>query len=268
MNKMNVVICVSGWLGEIALKAAMKISYINIILIMTDRASLQIQQLAQLRGLSVFFGNPRDKKPNIKGPCDVIAAINYLFIIPPDVLKKAKRIAFNIHDSLLPKYMGRTPVTWVIINDEVETGITVHEMASEVDAGDIIVQRKVPITNLDTGGDLLKKMGRRYPAVLRQVFRMIRLNKIQRTPQDLQKRSYCGKREPSDGLIDWRWSSRKVYNWVRAQTRPYPGAFGFIGKRKYRIWKVEECARISRGERDIVPCGQGAVRLIDYEIEE
>ncbi len=277
MKKLTVIFCCSGGLGAVALRAVLNIDFVTIKLLLTDQNSEEIIKIAGERGIPVFARNPRCNILKGNLACDVIASVNYLFVLPAALLSKARKLAFNIHGSLLPRYMGRTPVTWVIINDEVETGITAHEMVAEVDAGPILVQQKVAVTNEDTGGSLLKKLARRYPVILRKVFEQIGSDSLIRVPQELSKRTYFGKREPSDGMIDWRWSARRIYNWVRAQTMPYPGAFGFIKGKKYRIWKVEELsARASSGtpgtvildrKRLVVTCGCGSVRLVDYVIE-
>ncbi|MEI6437717.1 MAG: formyltransferase family protein [Candidatus Omnitrophota bacterium] len=273
MRKLSVIFCCSGGLGETALRAALRLPQVRIKRVLTDQGSTGILGLAAKQALPVTIGNPRRKAAAFDGTCDVLASVNYLFVLPEAILKKAGVLAFNIHGSLLPKYMGRAPATWVIINDEIETGITVHEMAPDVDAGDILYQEKIAIGNDDTGGFLLKKMARRYPVILRRIFAQIGQGRIKRLPQDLSRKSYFGKREPSDGLIDWRWSSRKVYNWVRAQTKPYPGAFGPIEGETRRIWKVRDVPGfteavepgrlVTRRGRRLVVCGQGAVELVE-----
>ena len=129
---------------------------------------------------------------------------------------------------------------------------------------------------IDTGGTLLSKISKRYPYILRNVIQKLLKNDIARTPQNLDKKTYFGKREPMDGLIDWRWSARKIYNWVRAQTKPYPGAFGYINKIKYRFWWVEEMPSKFAGRRPgeifkekgsiCIACGQGAIRVVRSEV--
>ncbi|MBF0485501.1 MAG: hypothetical protein HQL16_03195 [Candidatus Omnitrophica bacterium] len=275
---MRVLACCSGWLGLIGFKTLAKIKGIRIVAVLVDSRSGEIIKLAGQLGIPAFKGNPRINAASWKLPAfDVLMSVNYLFVLPPVIFKKARKLALNIHDSLLPKYMGRTPVTWVIINDEVETGITVHEIVEACDCGPVVYQEKMLIENTDTGGTLIKKMSRRYPVVLRKVFLMFVQGDLKRTAQDLNKRTYCCQRTPQEGLIDWRWSSRKVFNWVRAQTRPYPGAFFLNNGRKYFLWRVTEIfdekiyknktvgIPFLRGDLTYVRCGQCAVRLDDFE---
>jgi len=280
MRKQLLWICGGGHLGELSLKALARNPRWQITSVWTDRRSHGIIQWAKGSRIPLHIGKP--KKILSKGQtlkADVLLSLNYLFLLPQSVLASVP-IAINIHGALLPKYRGRTPNTWAIINDEVETGITVHEMTKEVDAGDILYQEKIPISNTDTGWSLIERLSRRYPIILNKVLMDIAKGKVVRQPQNGQKQSYCGKREPSDGLVDWRWSARKVYNWVRAQTKPYPGAFFFHQRKKYMLWRVEECydpkfflkkkagSPFFIGKDMFIRCGRGAVKIIDFEIIE
>lgn len=278
---MTLLVCCSGLLGEVCLRHLADLPGHCVVAVLTDRRSTAVRAFAREREIACFAGNPRrsDFAPPIS-PVDLLVSANYIFILPESIVRLARVLAINIHGSLLPRYMGRTPNTWTIINDECETGITVHEIVAEVDAGDILYQERIAISNVDTGGALQARMVARYPSILAKVVADIAAGRVERRPQDLSRRIYCGKREPSDGRVDWRWSSRKVYNWVRAQTRPYPGAFFQHGGRRYVLWWVEDCcdqvdaAAAEVGvpfERDgklFVRCGVGAVQLVDYEVHE
>lgn len=275
---LDVVVCASGKLGLLGLNKILALKTVRIRAVLTDKNSIQIIALAQERKIMACVGNPRKKRFDRTLPSfDVLASVNYLFLLPREIYSRAGTLAFNIHGSLLPKYMGRTPNTWAIIHDESVTGITVHEITEECDSGDILYQERLKITNVDTGGTLLQKMSKRYPVILEKVFKDIQLRRVRKTPQDLSRKSYCGKREPQDGKIDWNNSARRVYNWVRAQTKPYPGAFFYHRKRKYIVWQVEECYQpeVFKGKRVGVPfmknrgmyvrCGVGAVKVVAYD---
>jgi len=276
MSKLSLWVCCGGHLGEISLKELAKNSSWDIKAVWTDKKSQGIINWAEELKIPLHIGKPKNSLINRdKLKIDILLSLNYLFLLPKSVLNFVP-MAINIHDSLLPKYRGRTPNTWAIINDESETGITVHEMIEEVDAGDILYQERLTIGNLDTGGSLIRRMSLRYPVILNKVLTDIAKGNIVRQAQNEDKRSYCGKREPSDGLIDWRWSARKVYNWVRAQTKPYPGAFFFYQGKKYTLWWVEENTEIISNKKIGIPflvgkdmfirCGVGVVKVIDFEV--
>ena len=144
--------------------------------------------------------------------------------------------AYNLHGSLLPKYRGRAPVNWMLANGEREAGATLHHMVARADAGDIVAQRAVEITDDDTALTLYRKIVPLGAALIREYHPLIAAGVAPRQAQDLAQGNYFGRRTPADGRIDWRWPARRIFNLVRAVTHPYPGAFGFIGSRKVYIW--------------------------------
>jgi|TARA_B100001971_G_C18260208_1_gene586057 methionyl-tRNA formyltransferase len=281
MDHISLNVFCSGCLGEAVLKKLLANPAFDIKGVLTDHSSVEIIKRVKQLGIPIHIGNPRRNNfANKLVQADILISANYFFILPDSIISLANRMAVNIHGSLLPKYMGRTPNTWVIINDEVETGITVHKIVAEVDSGDIIYQEKIPILNKDTAGTLTGKMMERYPEIAEKVIFEIVKGNINKRKQDLLKKTYCCKREPSDGLINWDWSSRKIYNWVRAQTRPYKGAFFIYEKSKYILWLVEDCydkmdnLGLQKGipfEKDgnvYIRCGIGSVKVVDFEILE
>lgn len=240
---MNYCICVSGALGLTVLQRLVA-SPITIKCVLTDRHSDGIIDYCGQTQLPVFAGNPRNGKAvdwleekHIE--FENLLSINYLFILEPDVLNKAKSYAVNFHGSLLPKYRGRTPHVWAIINGEKETGVTAHLMNANCDDGDIVRQVVVPIEAEDTGAIILEKYKHLYPGLVLQVVEDIENKKVTCKKQDISKATYFGKRTPDDGEINWDWQKERIRNWVRAQAKPYPGAFTFIGDKKIIINKIE-----------------------------
>ena len=176
----------------------------------------------------------------------------------------------NLHSSLLPKYRGRAPINWVLVNGETETGVTVHFMADKADAGDIIAQRKVAISVDDDARTLTTRVAAESASLLAEVIPLLKSGKATRTPQDESKATVMGKRTPADGLINWAKPAAEIRNLVRAVTHPWPGAFTFAGTRKIMVWR----ARITTGATAtgqpgeilsssplIVACGQGALEI-------
>lgn len=207
----------------------------------TDRGSTTISALAEAKGADVFVGNPRGGKLAAflaTRSVDVLFSINYLFLIERDVLSLVPRVV-NLHGSLLPKYRGRTPHVWAIINNESHTGVTAHLVDEGCDTGPIILQREVPIEYTDTGATILLKFSSLYPEIIADVYRMLVEDRLSVMPQDMRMATYFGKRAPEDGLINWNWHRERIYNWVRAQAAPYPGAFTFAAGKKVVIDWVE-----------------------------
>jgi methionyl-tRNA formyltransferase len=169
----------------------------------------------------------------------VLISINYIFLIEKNLIQIPKILAFNIHGSLLPKYRGRTPHVWSIINNEKLTGITAHLIDEGCDTGDIIKQIQIIIENDDTGASILKKYESHYYTIVDNVLDKISKNQLVTIEQDNSKATYFGKRTPDDGLIDWNWHRERIYNWIRAQSFPYPGAFTFYMNDKVIIDWIE-----------------------------
>lgn len=166
---------------------------------------------------------------------DFIFSFYYRFMIPGEILALAKIGAFNLHGSLLPKYRGRVPINWAILNGEIETGATLHEMVSKPDAGAIIHQLAVPILPDDIAIEVFAKVVVAAEIVLWQALPNLLENKINRLANLLEQGSYFGGRKPEDGKIDWAQPAQTVYNLYRAVAPPYPGAFTEIGPHKLII---------------------------------
>ncbi|WP_281988312.1 methionyl-tRNA formyltransferase [Aquimarina aggregata] len=237
------ILC-SGGLGYKT--ASQIINKYDVKFILTDKGSISIIEFCKEHQIPYFAGNPRKGKgfDFIKEfDVDIIASINYLFLIEEDIIAHPKKLAFNIHGSLLPKYRGRTPHVWSIINNEKETGITAHKIEIGCDTGAIIEQIRIPIEENNTGADILKKYGVQYVPLVERVLQKVENETLKLSIQDESKATYFGKRTPDDGQIDWNWSKERIRNWVRAQADPYPGAFTFYKDKKVIIDKVEYCEK-------------------------
>lgn len=169
---------------------------------------------------------------------DFIFSFYYRAMIKPAVLEIPKLGALNLHGSYLPRYRGRAPVNWAVINGETETGATLHYMVEKPDAGDIVDQERVEIAFTDTALDVFNKVTAAAVTVISRAWPLLREGTAPRIPMDLASGSYFGGRKPADGRIDWTKSAVAIYNLIRGVTHPYPGAFTYLGDRKVIIWKA------------------------------
>ncbi len=156
---------------------------------------------------------------------DIVFSFYYRNMICQDILDIPRLGAFNLHGSLLPKYRGRVPINWAVLNGETETGATLHWMVKRPDAGDIVDQEAVPIGPRDTARDVFIKVTAAARRVLERSLDAIRQGHAPRRLQDESQASYFGGRKPDDGRIDWHADARRIFNLIRALTHPYPGAF-------------------------------------------
>lgn len=240
---MTVGVLASGALGHrllLHLQAEWSIPFVC-----TDKGSTAIISFCEKESIPVFVGNPRKGKAVafLQGmSCDLLLSVNYLFLIEADLIRLPKHFAVNVHGSLLPKYRGRTPHVWAIINNETETGITAHLIDENCDTGPVLKQILVPISPEDTGADLLNKFHRVYPDLIDEVLEDFVQDRLEPQAQKDELATYFGKRTPEDGGIHWDWSKERIVNWIRAQAPPYPGAFSHLKGEKIIFRKAKMSA--------------------------
>lgn len=209
----------------------------------TDKNSDEVIEYAKSKNIPLFIGNPRDGKlsfflKNIKS--SILFSVNYLFLLEPDVLDLFT-FPLNIHGSLLPKYRGRSPHIWSIINNEKKTGITTHLIDNGCDTGKIIFQKEIKISIKDTGYSILQKYFKYYPEIIKNTLEIVSSGKMHLVTQNEKYATKYGKRTPSDGKINWEWQKERINNWVRALTNPYPGAFTFYNNTRLVIDEIKYC---------------------------
>ncbi len=201
-----------------------------------------VAELARSRKLPLYFPenpNAADFVDTIRraGP-ELIFSFYYRRILSSEMLSIPRLGALNLHGSLLPRYRGRAPVNWAIVNGETETGVTLHYMVEKADAGDIVAQRRVRIDFDDTALTLYRKLTRAARELMAETYPLLVAGRAPRRPQDHALATKFGGRGPDDGRIDWRRPAVEIYNLVRAVTHPYPGAFTFLRGKKLFVWKA------------------------------
>ena len=200
---------------------------------------------------------------------DFIFSFYYRNLLGKELLAIPKKGAINLHGSLLPKYRGRCPINWAVLNGEKEAGVTLHFMTEKPDAGDILAQEKFPIGPDDTALDVHQKAAKAAAVLLKKALPKLKKGTLKGIPQDNEKSTYYGGRKPADGVIDFNKSAAEIRNLVRAVTRPYPGAFAFLGEKKYLFWQVSEVKAAKKAAPGTilstspltVACGKGAIRV-------
>ncbi len=202
---------------------------------------------------------------------DVLLSCYFRQMIKQEVLDVPKLAAVNLHGSLLPKYRGRCPVNWQLVHGEKKSGVTLHHMVLQADAGDIVGQKAVDVAETDTAIDLFAKLEAAAVDVLREYIPRLLDGTAPRIVQDHSQATYFGGRKPADGKIDWHWDARQICNLVRAVAWPYPGAFFEKGGKTIMVWEAEPMSQeteaapgtVLKVDRDgaVVAAGKGAVRL-------
>jgi len=178
----------------------------------------------------------------------------------------------GIHHSLLPKYRGGSPLVWQIINGEPVVGSSLFSIGEGVDAGKIWGQYKLVLDPNDYVKDVEKKLNNGILTVFKEKWPRIISGDYNPRPQTGTP-SYCAQRIPKDGKIDWQWTASEIYNFIRAQSDPYPGAFTMFKGEKLHFWKATvdeykyygtpgQVARIKNGKAYLI-CGDNKAVVVD-----
>lgn len=169
---------------------------------------------------------------------DLNLSVSYDQILRPTVLRMAPLGFVNIHAGKLPYYRGRNVITWAIINNETEIGLTAHYLDEGIDTGDIILQRTFPIHWVDTYGDVLNRVVDACPDLVSETVQLISSGQVQSNPQAQLAGTYFAGRGEGDEWLDWADNSLNLYNKIRAISHPGPGARTLLGEHVVVVWKA------------------------------
>ncbi|MES2590525.1 MAG: methionyl-tRNA formyltransferase [Bacteroidota bacterium] len=154
---------------------------------------------------------------------DIILVMGWYYMIPKKIRELARFGTWGIHASLLPDYAGGAPLVWAIINGEKETGVSLFRLEDGVDDGDIIAQEKFSIEEVDSIREVYEKATIASKRILIRTLKNI--NKVEFLSQDKSKLKIYPQRKPDDGELDLTMPAKQLYDFIRAQSPPYPGAF-------------------------------------------
>lgn len=183
-----------------------------------------------------------------KYKCDLLVSMSFNQIFKQEILNLTPGGIINCHAGLLPFYRGRNILNWALINDEKEFGITVHHVDLGIDTGDIILQRRFPITDESTYGSLLEVAYVECAEILYDTLKLIQQDKASRVVQKTIHETgfYCGRRQVGDEIINWSQSSRELFNFIRAVSQPGPQATCHLGGVAIKINKARFVAQAPR----------------------
>ena len=169
---------------------------------------------------------------------DLIVVVAFR-ILPREVYTIPHKGSFNLHASLLPKYRGAAPINWAIINGEKETGVTTFFLQDTVDTGSIILQKRTPITDTTTAGELYGRLSEIGASTVLETVRLIEHGESKPMRQDDALASPAPKIFKETCRIDWNRSCEEIRNFVRGLS-PYPAAWTLLNGRGMKIFRVEK----------------------------
>ncbi len=211
--------------------------------------------------------NAELKKKLLEVEPDLIVVAAYGKILPEWLLNLPEYGTVNVHASLLPKYRGASPIQWALLNGEEETGVTIMKVIPELDAGDIISQRRVKIEKEDNAKTLHDKLAEVGAELLVETLPLYVSGKLKPVPQNEEEATYCPQIKKEMGKIDWRESAEEIFNKIRAFT-PWPSAYTTFRGKRVKILEGEpvegtgEPGEVIEAGRDlIVATGEGALKI-------
>lgn len=272
----------------IFLETLLKVPEAEVVGIVTRTASKFNADFVSLEGLANKFNIPcflTDSNDSTKlygwmknKSADIIYCFGWSYLLNKNLIKTARLGGLGYHPAKLPANRGRHPIIWTLVLGLHETASTFFFLTDKADAGDIISQEIVAVSDTDDASSLydkLMKIGKKQVVDFTQ--KLARGN-YSRIPQDDTKSNNWRKRTYKDGLIDWRMSARGIYNLVRGLTHPYVGADFIYNDREIKVWKSEivsentiyenlEPGKILKLDSSgiEIQCGLGVIRLIEFD---
>lgn len=176
----------------------------------------------------------QQKKP------DLILCLGWSQLLDEEILKIPAEGCIGFHPAKLPYNRGRHPLIWALALGLESTASTFFYMDAHADTGEIVSQRELPISYEDDAASLYHKVMNVAVDQLEEIMNDLEKNTLQKLPQEIGAGNVWRKRGKRDGEIDWRMSSRAIYNLVRALTKPYVGAHFIYQDQEIKVWKVRE----------------------------
>lgn len=210
---------------------------------------------------------------------DLLVIAAYGRILPSAVLSVARIMPLNVHASLLPKFRGASPIEGAILAGESESGVTIMRVTERMDAGPILLQRKIPIAPDETQGSLKEKLAELGGAALLETLSLLRRREVDETEQVESLATYTSPIKKEDAIIDWQADAVLIERMVRAYD-PWPVARTKLGADELLVWRVAVIAQQEAGTDSttaspgtlvkikpapIVQCGRGLLRLLEIQ---
>ena len=166
---------------------------------------------------------------------DLCIVVGWYWLIKKEVLNSVPYGFIGIHNSLLPKYRGGSPLVWAIINGERRVGFSLFSFSDGIDDGPLWGQKTIDISDNEYIGEIVTRIEKETVEFLKEKYPLILKYSIKPVLQKEDDATYCSQRIPEDGKIDWSLSSIKIFNFIRAQSKPYPGAFTYFRSKKMTV---------------------------------
>ncbi len=246
-----------------------------------EMRSPPVAQLAKERGLSLLQperikGNDDFLKSLKAWAPDLIVVVAYGRILPSEILTLPPQKCINVHFSLLPQYRGAAPIQWALINGESETGVTTFYLVESVDAGPILLQKKIPIEEEDNAEILGNRAAQAGAHLLLETLKGLKECFLEPKLQNDRLATYAPPLKKEEGRLDWTKRAKALAAQVKGMN-PWPGTWTFWQGKLLKIHRTqwEEGHRKGRPGEVVmvhadgieVMCGKGSLVLREVQLE-
>ena len=207
---------------------------------------------------------------------DIFLVVAYGEILSETLLESPRLLSCNIHPSLLPKHRGASPIHAALLAGDRETGVSIIEMSAEMDAGDILIQKRLPLPSDTTFPELETALLSLSCDALGELLEQLEQGRITKQPQSSEGVSYTKKITTASAQIDWAAPVETIHNLVRALT-PKPGAWTHFHGKRLKIIRSRPFSgpaprrpgemRLKKGGPCLIGCGNGTLEVIDLQLE-
>lgn len=230
-----------------------------------------VKELALLHDLPVYqpeklSGSTELEELKRLGADGIVTAAFGQFL--PTSLLNSVSFAVNVHASLLPKYRGGAPIHYALINGDSDVGVTLMEMVKEMDAGDMIAKRAIPITDEDNVGTLFEKLAVVGRDLLLEYLPAYIMGDLMPEPQDPSQVTFSPNISPEEERLDWHKTNRQIFNHIRGMY-PWPVAHTLLNGERFKIYEASLAEGSGQpgeilvlGKKELlIATGEGAIAL-------
>tara|TARA_B100000989_G_scaffold289505_1_gene261462 strand:+ start:1242 stop:2240 length:999 start_codon:yes stop_codon:yes gene_type:complete len=222
------------------------------------------------------FKKINDKESSIKSfKPELLFIVGLSQIVKKEILEIPKFGSIGFHPTVLPKGRGRAPLAWSILDEQKLGASTFFKIKEGIDDGPIIEQIFFEIEENDYVSDLDKKMIDAEILALEKIITNSNFPSLKSWDQDNSKATFYGKRNPSDGLINWKENKEDILRIIKASSKPHPGAFTYSADNKIIILKAKlsnmkfkgvigRILKVNKKNSFIVQTGNGLIEILDW----
>lgn len=238
-----------------------------------------VKQLALEKQLPIFQPQNFKSEDTVlelsKLNADLMIVAAYGLLLPQSVLDTPRLGCINVHASLLPRWRGAAPIHRALLAGDVDTGITIMQMALGLDTGDMLYKKQTPILAKDTAGSLHDRLAALGADALIESLLLLEKGQLITEVQNNDDSNYAAKLLKEEGRLNWSQSASTLERQVRG-LNPWPVAYCLLDDKPLRIWQAEFSEEMTdslpgtliRIDKDalVIATGKGCLKLLNIQL--